>query len=273
MRTPLAEPPTLVDAAALTETLMTAEVATDPKDCIDQLDALERIKSAICAKQARITHELDQHRQAQAEARRMLEPKRRRINPDAGIGKEIGLARRESPHDGRRKLNLSRALLRDLPETLAALERGDLNERRAEIIASETADLDARQRREVDAAVSTGLAGLGDAALRDLVRREVLRRDEEGWLARHAKAHARRRVTGRILGDGMGRLIADVSATDLSLIMASLSDDAERDDGRRRAEPPASSSRPPGGKARRSCPERSPTDGHQVAGERRDLAG
>ena len=157
----------------------------------------------------------------------MLEPKRRRPNPDAGIGMEIGLARRESPHDGRRKLNLARALLRDLPETLAALERGDLNERRAEIIASETADLDARQRRAVDAAISADLAGLGDSALRDVVRREVLCRDEEGWLARHERARARRRVNGRILGDGMGRLTADLPATDVSMIMTSLSDAAE----------------------------------------------
>lgn len=157
----------------------------------------------------------------------MLEPKRRLPNPDAGLGKEIGLARRESPHDGRRKLNLARALLGDLPETLAALERGDLNERRAEIIASETSDLDERQRRAVDAAISHDLTGLGDADLRDAVRREVLRRDEEGWLARHQKARAKRHVSGRILGDGMGRLTSDLPATDVSMIMTSLSDAAE----------------------------------------------
>ena len=226
MRTSIAASPT-DSVRALTERLIASEVAVDPKDCIDQLDALERLKSAISAKQARITHELDQHRQAQAEARRMLEPKRRRPNPDAGLGKEIGLSRRESPHDGRRKLNLARALLSDLPETLAALERGDLNERRAEIIAGETADLDPRQRRGVDAAISNNLDGMGDADLRDVVRREVLRRDEEGWQARHEKARGKRRVSGRIIGDGMGRLTADLPATDLSLVMTSLNDAAE----------------------------------------------
>ncbi|UUZ61493.1 13E12 repeat family protein [Nocardioides sp. B-3] len=234
MRTPTAEPSTLPHAApadsvrAATEALIAGPVAVDPRECIEQLAALERLKSAISATQARVTHELDQHRRARAEARRLLEPTRRRPNPDAGLGKEIGLARRESPHDGRRKLNPARALLRDLPETLAALERGDLNERRAEIIAGETADLSPGQRRAVDAAISDKLDGLGDSDLRDVVRREVLRRDEDGWNARHEKARAGRRVTGRILGDGMGRLTADLPASDLSVIMTSLSDAAEQ---------------------------------------------
>ena len=215
------------EVRALRAALVDMSLATDPKDGVDQIDELERLKSAICATQARIAHEIDQHRQAQAAARRMLEPRRRWPNPDAGLGMELGLARRESPHEGRRKLRLARALLGDLPGTLAALERGDLNERRAEIIASETADLDAAQRRGVDAAVCQGLDGLGDADLRDLVRREVLSRDEEGWLARHARARAKRRVSGRIIGDGMGHLSAVLPATDLSMIMSSLNDAAE----------------------------------------------
>ncbi|QIK74787.1 HNH endonuclease [Nocardioides piscis] len=229
MATPPAAPAAAPDDSlrAMAGALLATPVAADPKDCIDQLDALERLKSAISAAQARVTHSLDQHRQAQAEARRMLEPTRRWPNPDAGIGKEIGLARRESPHDGRRKLNLARALVRDLPETLAALERGDINERRAEIIAGETADLEASRRRAVDAAVSHDLAGLGDADLRDRVRREVLRRDDAGWLARHERARAKRRVSGRIIGDGMARLTALLPAADVALIMTSLSDAAE----------------------------------------------
>ncbi len=213
---------------ALTVALGHVELAVEPGQGIDQIDALERLKSAICAAQARITHGISQHRQAQDQARRILEPQRRLPNPDAGIGTEIGLARHESPHEGRRKLRLARALMSDLPETLAALERGDLSERRAEIIATETADLTRDQRREVDAVVCRDLEGLGDADLRDVVRREVLRRDEEGWLARHQRARAKRCVSGRILGDGMGLLTAVLPATDLSTIMTSLSDAAER---------------------------------------------
>jgi Domain of unknown function (DUF222)/HNH endonuclease len=215
------------EVRALREALSGIPVAVDPTQGIDQLDALERLKSAICATQARITHEIDLYRHTQDRARRMVEPSRRHPNRDAGVGAEIGLARRESPHEGRRKLRLARALMSDLPDTLAALERGDISERRAEIIASETCDLTRGQRREVDAVVCRNLEGLGDADLRDVVRREVLRRDEEGWLARHQRARAKRRVSGRILADGMGMLSAVLPATDLSLIMTSLSDAAE----------------------------------------------
>ena len=215
---------------ALRTTLMALPLAADPHAVIEQLDELERLKSAICATQARLTHDLDQHRQAQADARRMLDPRpgRRRPNPDAGTGLEIALARRESPHEGRRKLRLARALLTDLPETLAALERGDLNERRAEIIATETTDLTPDQRQGVDTTLSRPLTGLGDADLRDLVRREVLRRDEAGWLARHTRARTRRHVTGRILGDGMGQLTAILPATDVSAIITALDTTADQ---------------------------------------------
>jgi hypothetical protein len=220
---------------ALRDQLAALPLAGDPRGGIEQIDELERLKSAVCAAQARLTHDLDQHRRAQAEARHLLDrrpshrrPIHRRPNPDAGTGTEIALARREAPHEGRRKLRLARALMTDLPHTLAALERGDLNERRAEIIATETSDLTRDQRRGVDTVIAPAIDGLGDADLRDLVRREVLRRDEEGWFARHARARTRRRVSGRILGDGMGQLTAILPATDVSAIMTSLDATADR---------------------------------------------
>jgi hypothetical protein len=215
---------------ALRDRLAALPLAGEPRGGIEQMDELERLKSAVCAAQARLAHDLDQHRRAQAEARRLLDPRprHRRPDPDAGTGTEIALARREAPHEGRRKLRLARALMTDLPHTLAALERGDLNERRAEIIASETSDLTRDQRRGVDTTIASELDGLGDADLRDLVRREVLRRDEEGWLARHARARTRRRVSGRILGDGMGQLTAILPATDVSAIMTALEATADK---------------------------------------------
>ena len=242
--------------------VLTLGGAVDEAGLIDQISELERLKSAAAAVQARLTAELDDRRDAATRARELLAaaaaeqdvPSRRRAvtrpHPDAGLGKEVGLARRESPHEGRRKLHLARALVHDLPHTLAALERGDLNERRAEIIAGEVRHLTPTIRREVDAAlvtppeaitdpaaadeVSTGAwEGVGDAALRDVVRREVLRRDEEGWLARHARAFADRRVSARVIGDGMARLSAVISATAASTILASLHEAIEsaRQDG------------------------------------------
>lgn len=69
------------EVRALRAALVEMSLATAPKDGVDQIDELERLKSAICATQARIAHEIDQHRQAQAAARRMLEPRRRWPTP------------------------------------------------------------------------------------------------------------------------------------------------------------------------------------------------
>ena len=131
--------PAAVGVAALREELLAALTAHTERGLVDQITELERLKSAAAAQQARLTAELDERRRMVRAARELLgETRPHEPNPDAGLGRDIGLARRESPYDGRRKLGLARALLRDLPHTLAALEHGDLNERRAQIIATET---------------------------------------------------------------------------------------------------------------------------------------
>jgi len=78
------------------------------------------------------------------------------------VGAEIGSARHQSPHCGRRKLGLARALVDDLPATLAALGRGDIDERRAEIIADGTRDLSHEDRASADAEITRELGYLGD---------------------------------------------------------------------------------------------------------------
>ena len=226
--------PAALEVARVRRSIAAHAPADSDRGLIDQLDELERLKAAVAATQARITDHLDRRRAAAREARELLgDEEPRRPHPDAGLGREIGLARRESPHEGRRFLGLARALLHDLPHTLAALTCGDLNERRARIIADETSDLTREQRAEVDAALAAGLAGpgggfdgLGDADLRDAVRREVLRRDEEGFLDRQTRARSRRRVTGRILGDGVARLTAVIPTEQYSTIIRSLDDAA-----------------------------------------------
>ena len=69
----------------------------------------------------------------------------------AGIGAQIALARRESPARGGRLLGLAKALITEMPHTLAALETGQLNEWRATLLVRETACLSAADRAAVDA--------------------------------------------------------------------------------------------------------------------------
>ena len=68
----------------------------------------------------------------------------------AGVGAQIALARRESPAKGGRLLGLAKALVTEMPHTLAALETGQLNEWRATLLVRETACLSAEERAAVD---------------------------------------------------------------------------------------------------------------------------
>jgi len=203
--------------------------AVDARECVDLLDQLERLKATAAAAQARVTAALDRTRQEQAEARRAADPgPSRRANPDAGLGSEIGLARHESPHRGRGFLRLSRALTHDLPETMAALDRGDINERRAEIIARETGDLTREQRLAADRELAPQLPELGDVELLRAARRIVIRIDEAGYLERRARAFRNRKVGSRGLGDGVSQLSGVLASEVSSTIMLSLGQAADR---------------------------------------------
>jgi hypothetical protein len=198
---------------------------------VDQLDALERVKSAAAAAQARITADLDEVRHA-ADSQ-SAHPS------DASIGAEVGLARRESPHRGRSLLELARALARDLPATMAALARGDLSEHRAMLIAAQTRETTAETRRAVDADLAARpetLTGLGDRRLQWEVQRAVMRHDPDGAEQRREVAVRRRHVTGRRLPDGTGQITAVVSEHAYAAILQSLHTRARTDIARGEAE-------------------------------------
>ena len=67
-----------------------------------------------------------------------------------GVAAQIALARRESPSRGSRLLGLAKALVTEMPHTLAALDNGQLNEWRATLLVKETACLSAADRCAVD---------------------------------------------------------------------------------------------------------------------------
>jgi hypothetical protein len=179
---------------------------------VDQLTALERVKAACAAAQARITVDLAESqeevaaawrqrakecaddndfegwRAAREQARRATvtdplaasdsgQAGRRRFRrcpgADLGVAGQVALARRESPSRGSRHLTMALALVRHLPRTFAALQAGALSEWRAEIVARETAVLTDDQRTAVDAELFDGLGEWGVGQLGD---RELERR-------------------------------------------------------------------------------------------------
>lgn len=196
--------------------------AVDDAERINQIEALERIKSACAAAQARVTDDLRASRAAAEEAAGVPPEERGR-----GLGSEIALARRESPHKGSRLLGLARALAEEMPHTLAALTRGDINEWRATILVRETAALEQDARREVDARLATRMPGLGDRALAAAAKGIACELDPNGIARRAARAETERRVTLRPAPDAMSYLTALVPVTSGVAMYAALTKHAD----------------------------------------------
>jgi hypothetical protein len=173
---------------------------------IEQLRALERLKSAAAAAQARITVDLDASVRAEhAATGTPLERQGR------GVAAQVALARQESPYRGNRHLGLAKVLVTEMPHTLTALEQGAISEWRATLLAQETIFLSREHRQLVDTqlcADPAGLAGWGDRRLTGEIRKIAYRLDPAGFTRRRAKAESERRVTSRPAPDVMARVTA-----------------------------------------------------------------
>ncbi|CAM3041154.1 hypothetical protein PSET11_02894 [Arthrobacter ulcerisalmonis] len=119
--------------------------ATTNAGLIDQLRELEDLNSAAAGAQARLSVTFDlRERRVQADAG--VSP----ADQGQGVAAQISLARRDSPARGSRHLGAAKALVTEMPHTLAALESGHLSEWRATLIIKETACLSAADRAAVD---------------------------------------------------------------------------------------------------------------------------
>lgn len=207
----------------------TAGLPGEEAALVDLLRAAEDLKSAAAAVQARAAVALEAAR-VQAEADQGV-PKSR---CGAGVGVEVALARRESPFRGGRRVGLARALVRELPCTLAALSDGVLNEWRATLVARETACLAAEDRAVADAWLAGYLVdhpSVGDAELTAMVRRTVIGLDQDAVVKRRAAAAGGRRVGLRPLPDGMVQLTAILGLTEGVAAYAVLKKAADRQAG------------------------------------------
>src|SRR5690625_658327 len=177
--------------------------ATDAER-IDQLRALEDLKSAAAAAQARIAVDLEDAQRA-AQAAAGVPAKER----GKGIGAQVALARRESPHRGGRLLGLAQALVREMPHTYAALAAGTINEWRATLLVRESACLSLPDRAAFDAEVAGDLAALerlGDKQLVARAKQVAYRLDVASVVRRARRAEAERSVSLRPAPDTMSYL-------------------------------------------------------------------
>ena len=168
---------------------------------VEEISRLERVKSAAAAGQARATAALDEMRRADEAAAGMPRAKQGR-----GVASEVALARRDSPARGGRHLGFAKALVHEMPHTLAALECGALSEWRATLIVRESACLDVEDRRALDAALCGDVAnldGMGDARVAAAAKEIACRLDVQAVVDRAAKAASDRTVTIRPAPDTM----------------------------------------------------------------------
>jgi hypothetical protein len=184
---------------------LTETVAVDPGAdeavLIEQIAHFERLKSAAAAGQARAAAALDERRRADEAAAGVPKAKQGR-----GVASEVALARRDSPARGGRHLGLAKALVHEMPHTLAALECGALSEWRATLIVRESACLDVEDRRALDAELCSdigNLDGMGDARVVAAAKEIACRLDVQAVVDRAAKAEKDRTVTIRPAPDTM----------------------------------------------------------------------
>ncbi|EMY34036.1 HNH nuclease [Arthrobacter crystallopoietes BAB-32] len=162
---------------------------------------MENLKSSACALQAADAVALDRSRR-EADAAAGIKPEKQ----GQGVGRQIALARRESPHRAGRLLGMSRTLVNEMPHTFAALQTGELNEWRATILVKETACLSLEDRAAVDASVAgdpATLEGVGNKELTARAQQAAYALDPHAQVKRAAKAETERYVSCRPAPDTM----------------------------------------------------------------------
>lgn len=193
------------------EELATSGLPDGDAERVELLSALERLTNAARATQARVTVGLDSSQRSAQAADGVPAARRGR-----GIAGQVALARQESPHRGQQLHQLALVLDRELPATADAFRRGLLSQRRAQIIARETAALTAEHRARVDREVAGDpdrLAGKGDRALAGECARWAARLDPASVVARRRRAESERHVGLRPAPDTMSRLSALLPVT------------------------------------------------------------
>lgn len=197
----VSDAPATVESMFEPTELAVVDPAADEAALIKQIAWLERLKATAAAGQARAAALLDEKRRADEAAAGVPAAKQGRA-----VASEVALARRDSPSQGNRHLGFAKALVHEMPHTLAALEYGALSEWRATLIVRESACLDVDDRRVLDAEMCADISkldGMGDARITAAAKEIAYRLDPQAVVDRAAKAEADRTVTIRPAPDCM----------------------------------------------------------------------
>lgn len=125
---------------------------------------------------------------------------------------DLALARMTSPYWGSRHLTSAKALVLEMPRTLAALAEGTISDFQARAAAEATACLSPQDRAEVDSRLAIALHGASTREIVAAARALVYEVDPKGYVDRARKAAEDRGLTIRPCPDVMGLLTARLPA-------------------------------------------------------------
>jgi hypothetical protein len=169
---------------------------------IDRIARLEKLRSAAAALQV-----AESVRFAQSQVAVQMAAD---VHPEQigrGIAEQIGLACRIAPATAARRLNTARALWFELPTTYSQLVTGELHERIAETVVSETRHLDVEKRLSVDEQLTTaGITRMGFKAASACIRSIAYEADRDGYVQRGRTERQHRQVGIRPAPDTMAIL-------------------------------------------------------------------
>jgi len=203
----------LPPGAALASVLgLVDPVGVDDFDLVDVIAACERQAAWAAAVQATAVAEL---------AGRAVFAGRR-VEARRLAGMEVAARLRLSPSTGEHRVVVAQTLVAILPATLAALHRGEIDYRKAAVLAEAALGLSAEQARQVEGLTlpQAGLRTVGQH--RAAVERAVLQVDPRGAAEQHEIAAAGRRVDFEPQPAGMGTVTAQLPADGMAAVRAVL---------------------------------------------------
>lgn len=161
---------------------------------------------------------------AAAQVARAVARFRSRIDPGEALGAstltsaEFGVALSLGAGGADRLVATSAALAARLPDTLAALDRGEISWSKATVVAERTAGLTPELSRRVEESVLPGAGARTPARHAEAVRRAVDRIDPAGAAERRRRAACDIALIRTHVGDGMGELFARLPSEDLDAV-------------------------------------------------------
>lgn len=185
------------------------------------LRALEDLSRAASAVGVRVMVDFDAS-QVRSQARRGAPVSRR----GEGVADDLAGARKTSPYWGSRHLTSAKALVKEMPHTLAALTDGVIDAYQARAITEATTCLDVEDRAEVDQRLAPRLPGASTREMIAAARALTYEVDPKAFVERARRAAKDRGVSIRPAPDVMGILNARLTAPHAIACYAALKEHA-----------------------------------------------